>query len=290
MQALVDLLDVEQIDDTIFRGRNPDHPRPRVFGGQVAAQSLMAAGRTVPGILPHSLHAYFLRPGKPGIPIIYTVDRIRDGNSFATRRVVAIQRGEAIFNMSAQFHVEEPGPSHQLPMPEVPDPEQSLQRVQEAVRKQGGPAEGWWSRWRTEQAVEMRPVPLDDDNADPQTRGRQYFWVRATSEMPDDPLLHLCVATHTSDHSLLSAMRRPHGGGRGHDFNRFMSASLDHALWFHRPFRMDQFILYFQESPVTAGARGLSLGRYFTQDGELVASVCQEGLLRPVDPSRRGRG
>ena len=286
IKNLLELMNVEQIDANIYRGSNPEQTRRRVFGGQVLGQALMAAGRTVEGRLPHSLHAYFLRPGRPAIPIVYTVDRIRDGGSFNTRRVVAIQDGEAIFNMSASFHKLEEGFSHQEAMPGVPPPSEcpGWEELIKARSGRNGPA----PPWARNRPVEMRPAIARDGFKEEIAQGEggalQRCWIKA-DPMPDDPLLHLCVAAHTSDHSLLGAMRRPHGGAAGWS-RKMMSASLDHVLWFHKQFRMDSWLLYHQESPVTAHARGLALGRYFTEGGELVASVCQEGLIRPVEPQK----
>ena len=259
LDDLVALLDLEPIEVNIFRGQSPDEQRQRVFGGQVAGQALVAAGRTVERGVVHSLHAYFLRPGDPTIPIIYEVDRIRDGRSFTTRRVVAVQHGRAIFNLSASFHVPEQGLDHQRPMPMgVPDPE-SL------------PPYEWGRR-----QIDLRFVP-------PEARGgHQRVWMRADGPLPDDPLLHACVVAYASDMTLLDSATRPHGMS----FDGGAMASLDHAMWFHRSFRADEWLLYDQHSPTAAEARGLATGTIFSQDGRLVVSVVQEGLMRsPARPS-----
>jgi acyl-CoA thioesterase-2 len=247
-----------------------------VFGGQVAGQALVAAGRTVEGRGVHSLHAYFLRPGDPHIPIVYEVDRIRDGKSFITRRVVAIQHGEAIFNLQASFHVDEPGLDHQVEMPEAPPPE-SLPASHELKP----PAEGrLWAR----QPIDIRYVngpPWERPQAD---SGRQLVWIRADGTLPDDPVLHTCVVAYASDYTLLGSSLVPHGVSYFRD--DIMMASLDHAMWFHRPFRADEWLLYSQSSPSASGGRGLAMGAIFRQDGVHAVSVVQEGLIRPVEAVR----
>jgi acyl-CoA thioesterase-2 len=285
LEKLLSLLELEEIDPNIYRGLTVPEPRPRVFGGHVAGQALMAAARTVPVLQVHSLHAYFLRPGDPKLPIVYTVTRIRDGKSFVTRLVVATQKGEAIFNLSASFHVAEQGFAHQAPMPEVPPPEQCttwaewMKPIFELLPPD------LRQRFERERPIELRPVdPID--MVKPQPLGfQQSFWMRAAGSMPDEPRLHQSLATYASDHTLLSAAMRPHG--KTFLSRDLMAASLDHAMWFHKPFRMDQWILYHQESPASAGARGLAFGHFFTQSGELVASVAQEGLIRPIDPDHK---
>jgi len=280
LDELLDLLDLEEIELNIFRGHNESERRGRLFGGQVAAQALVAAGRTLQARPAHSLHGYFLRPGDPSIPVLYSVDRIRDGHSFTTRRVVAIQHGKAIFNMSASFHAPEPSYEHQMAMPEVPPPE-SVPTWQERV-------EQMWSRIPEEARVfAPRPRPIDlrhvdlptylggDPTAEP---GR--VWLRVEHGLPEDPLVHQALLTYASDISLLDNIIRPHG--RLGTLGPMMMASLDHAVWFHRPLRMDEWLLYAQESPIAAGARGFARGQLFTRAGVLVASVAQEGLMRPV--------
>ncbi|HZT65906.1 MAG TPA: acyl-CoA thioesterase II [Acidimicrobiales bacterium] len=285
LDDLLRILDLEPIEVKIFRGVSPTEKRQRVFGGQVAGQALVAAGRTVDSGTVHSLHAYFLRPGDPAVPILYEVDRIRDGRSFTTRRVVAIQHGRAIFNLSASFHVGEDGVSHQLPMPEVPAPE-TLPTFQERMRPYAEVMGDWY--WR--------PRPIDQRHTEDPGRFRgaeprpphQRVWMRADGRLPDDPMLHACVVAYASDMTLLDSVVMPHQ--LAWDDPRVMMASLDHAMWFHRPFRADEWFLYDQHSPSASGARGLAMGHIFTEDGTLVVSVVQEGLLRLVDPARRPGG
>jgi acyl-CoA thioesterase-2 len=283
LDDLVDILDLEAIEENIFRGRSPEEKRQRVFGGQVAGQALVAAGRTVdPDRLVHSLHAYFLRPGDPSIPILYEVDRIRDGKSFTTRRVVAIQHGKAIFNLSASFHVQEDGLDHQIPAPPAPDPE-SLPTFHERMAPWKDKLGDWYTRPRP---IDMRFVREPVRNTDMGPRSpEQQVWIRADGTLPDDPLLHACVVAYASDMSLLDSILLAHGISWEQD--NFMGASLDHAMWFHRPFRADQWLLYDQESPSSHGARGLAVGRIFTEDGTHVVSVMQEGLVRLIQ--RRSR-
>ncbi|MGH9277722.1 MAG: acyl-CoA thioesterase, partial [Acidimicrobiales bacterium] len=243
---------------------------------QVAGQALVAAGRTVERGSVHSLHAYFLRPGDPAVPIIYEVDRIRDGRSFTTRRVVAIQHGAAIFNLAASFHADERGPEHQLPMPAgVPDPESlpGFGVLMAPYRERLGP---WYDRPRP---IDIRPVgrhPLERESGETGTR----VWLRADGRLPDDPMLHACVVAYASDLTLLDTTLAPHGLSIW-SAPRTMLASLDHAMWFHRPFRADEWLLYDQDSPAAGGARGFARGLLFTRSGALVASVVQEGLVRP---------
>ncbi|HMC71762.1 MAG TPA: acyl-CoA thioesterase II, partial [Mycobacteriales bacterium] len=247
LDELVDLLDLEQIEVNIFRGRSPDESRQRVFGGQVAGQALVAAGRTVDAERHvHSLHAYFLRPGDPEVPIVYEVDRIRDGRSFTTRRVVAVQHGRAIFNLSASFHIDEEGVDHQLPMPDAPDPE-SLPTYRERLAPFAEQLGDWLNR----------PQPIDQryvDNGGGLFRAgvsdpRQQVWIRADGRLADEQLLHACVVAYASDMSLLDTVMLPHK--INWDDPRVMGASLDHAMWFHRPFRADEWLLYVQESPTS---------------------------------------
>jgi acyl-CoA thioesterase-2 len=274
LDFLVDLLDLESIEVNIFRGVSPNEDRQRVFGGQVAAQSLMAAGRTVNNGRPHSLHAYFLRPGDPTAPILYEVDRIRDGRSFSTRRVVAIQHGRAIFNMSTSFHVDEPGLSHQFPMPDVPDPEtlEPLEVRLEPFRETLG---DWFARPHPIDQRHIGELPFSQGAA---AEPVQRLWIRADGTLPDDPLLHTCIAAYASDMSLFDTMLAPHEVSW--DDVAFMGASLDHCMWFHRPFRADEWLLYDMDSPSAYGARGLARGFLFTRDGQLVVSMVQEGLMR----------
>jgi acyl-CoA thioesterase-2 len=283
LDDLIDILELEQLEVNLFRGVSPDEERQRVFGGQVAGQALVAAGRTVePGHHVHSLHAYFLRPGDPRVPIVYDVDRIRDGRSFTTRRVVAIQHGKAIFNLSSSFHIAEPGPEHQYPMPPAPEPE-SLPTIREALEPYADrfpPAFVDWIR---------RDRPIDSRSSrlprwlDPEPGARepeQLVWFRADGTLPDDELLHACVVAYASDLTLLDTAVMAHA--HSWDDDRFMIASLDHAMWFHRPLKADEWLLYHQKSPSAQGARGLAEGFIYRRDGALAATVMQEGLIRPV--------
>jgi acyl-CoA thioesterase-2 len=279
---LLALLDLEQIELDIFRGRSPSDHRQRVFGGQVAGQALVAAGRTVPADRPvHSLHAYFIRPGDPAVPIVYIVDRVRDGRSFTTRRVSAIQHGKVIFTLSASFHHAEPGPEYGAPMPEAPAPEDVTPTGERLEKLFGVRAHESFRNT----PIELRFVgPLSHEAyLDPSLRtDRHLVWLRADGDLPDDPLLHVCLMTYASDMTLLDSVLLRHGlsWADGHT----TGASLDHAMWFHRPFRADRWLLYAQESPATGGARGLARGQVFTQDGTLVVSVMQEGLIRTRIP------
>ncbi|MEY2470848.1 MAG: acyl-CoA thioesterase [Actinomycetota bacterium] len=280
LDDLIELLDLERIEVNIFRGQSPDENRQRVFGGQVAGQALVAAGRTVqesvrpgePERHVHSLHAYFLRPGDPTTPIIYEVDRIRDGRSFTTRRVNAIQHGKAIFTLSASFQVAEEGLDHAAAMPAgLPDPEglPDFKTRMEPYKEQMG---DWYSR----------PRPIDLRFIDPvENSPTQRLWFRADGKLTDDALLHVCVVTYASDMTLLDSIFSAHDL-KWEDGN-IMGASLDHAMWFHRPFRADEWMLYDQFSPSASGARGLAEGRIFTQDGRLAVSVVQEGLVRVIN-------
>jgi acyl-CoA thioesterase-2 len=284
LSALLTILELEQIELNIFRGLSPDETVQRVFGGQVAAQAMVAAGRTVPPERSvHSLHAYFLRPGDPTIPIVYEVDRIRDGKSFTTRRVVAVQHGRAIFHLSASFQIEEPGVEHQAEMPEVPEPE-SVPTLTERREALGLPPSPAWDRPRP---VDLRYIDLPPWlPAEPNRRqNTQQVWLKANGAMPDDPLMHQCAVTYASDLTLLDSALL--ANGLTWDDNRQVQiASLDHAMWFHRPFRADDWLLYDQQSPTASGARGLSIGRLFTRDGRHVVSMVQEGLLRVITNSK----
>jgi acyl-CoA thioesterase II len=277
LEEVVGLLDLDRIEADLFRGRQPAVSLQRVFGGQVAAQALVAAARTVTDDRPvHSLHAYFLRPGDPAVPILYEVDRIRDGRSFTTRRVVGVQHGKAIFNLQASFHVAETGLEHAEPMPEVPGPE-GLPRVQDELAAFDHDLPAWFLR---ERPVEMRYVDASPLGA--RLRGepgdRTTVWVRAAGDLPDDPVLHVCLVAYASDISLLETSARVHGLAWG--TGDIAAASLDHAMWFHRPFRADAWWLYDQQSPWTGAGRGLARGGIWTREGARVVSVVQEGLVR----------
>ncbi len=282
LKELLDLLDLEQIELDIFRGRSPEERIQRVFGGQVAAQALVAAGRTVPDDRNvHSLHAYFIRPGDPAIPIVYNVERVRDGRSFTTRRVVAVQHGKAIFTMSASFHVTETGVEHQaVTMPQVVDPE-GLPLFQDRMLQAVGaesPLREWLSRPRPVDARYVTPLTWEA-HRDPELRGSNTdVWFRYDAELPDDPLLHVVLAAYASDFTLVDTVLLTHGLAWG--ASNLSGASLDHAMWFHRPFRVDEWMLYAQESPWSGAARGLAKGEMFTRSGELAVSVVQEAMIR----------
>ncbi|MFV0308465.1 MAG: acyl-CoA thioesterase [Desertimonas sp.] len=277
LDELVTLLALEPIEVNIFRGRSPDENRQRVFGGQVAGQALVAAARTVddPQRLVHSLHAYFLLPGDPTVPILYEVDRLRDGRSFSTRRVVAIQHGRAIFNLQASFHGHEDGPDHQITMTDgLPEPESlpDWHTRMAPYREQLG---DWFDR--------SRPIDLRYVEGDPMSRkgvpsDSQRVWMRADGSLPDDPVVHACVVTYASDMTLLDTTVLPFG--LAWDSPGMQMASLDHAMWFHRPFRADEWMLYEQQAFSTGSSRGLAGGAIFTTDGRLAITVVQEGLAR----------
>jgi acyl-CoA thioesterase-2 len=284
LQSLLDLLDLERIERDIFRGHSRPAVVPRVFGGQVAAQALVAAGRTVPEDRhAHSLHAYFLRPGDPGAPIVYTVDRIRDGRSFTTRRVVAVQHGQPIFHLSASFQLFEEGLDHQAPMPPAPDPA-TLPTSGERLRGYDHLHPLVVERFlEAREAVDLRYVdePPYGRFGEPREPHSQV-WFRANGKLEgaiDTPLLHVVLATYVSDMTLLDSVLLAHGRG-GWAVGDVVGASLDHAMWFHRPFRADEWLLYDQESPSASGGRGLGQARIYTRDGALAISVIQEGVVR----------
>jgi acyl-CoA thioesterase-2 len=278
---LLAILDLEPLEDNLFRGRSPQSRWQRVFGGQVIGQALVAACRTVDTgqRRPHSLHAYFLLPGDPKVPIVYKVDRIRDGRSFTTRRVVAIQHGAEIFTMAASFHVDEPGYEHAVPMPAVPSPEDlpGDREIKAGVLPtMPDPVRAYFER---ERPIELKPVEFGRYLSREPKEPKFNVWIRATGRLPDDPTIHQCVLAYASDMTLLDSTLIPHG--RTVFERAIQAASLDHALWLHRPFRADEWLLYSQDSPSTLAARGLGRGLIFARDGRLVASVAQEGLIRP---------
>jgi acyl-CoA thioesterase-2 len=279
VKDVLDILDLEPLEVNLFRGRSPQVGWQRVFGGQVIGQALVAACRTVEAPRPaHSLHAYFLLAGDPKVPIIYNVDRIRDGKSFTTRRVVAIQHGHAIFTMQVSFHADEPGLVHQMPMPDVPDPEHLPGEAEIRERIMAMMPDPVRAYYEGERAIEMRPVEYERYLGRKYDDAKFHVWIRVTGKLPDDPQIHQCVLAYASDLTLLDAALIPHGRTL---FERdFLPASLDHAMWFHRPFRADEWLLYAQDSPNLNGARGFSRGLIFTRDGTLAASVAQEGLVR----------
>lgn len=279
MEKLIATLDLEKLEEDLFRGKSPQVGWQRVFGGQVIAQALMAAQRCVDADrFVHSLHAYFMRPGDPAVPIVYHVERIRDGASFTTRRVVAIQHGKAIFSMSASFQLEEAGFEHQVVMPDVPAPESLmgekefrevfLAKAPENVRR-------YWGR---ERPIEIRPVSLVHYLSDEKLEPKAHIWVRTSASPPDDRHYQAAILAYLSDMTLLDTSLYAHGTSI---FDPSLQvASLDHAMWFHRPARLDDWLLYTQDSPSASGARGMTRGSIYTRDGVLIASVAQEGLIR----------
>ena len=279
LEFLVNLLDLETIEVNVYRGKHLEEVRQRTFGGQVAAQALMAAGRTVERGRVHSLHSYFLRPGDPRVPILYEVDRIRDGKSFTTRRVVAIQHGRAIYNMQASFHSDEVSIEHQFPMPVVPGPE-TIAPLLERIQREGGVVDEWFQR---QHPIDQRFVGELPWSPQRSKEPRQQIWIRADGTLADDPLLHACVVTYASDMSLFDAILAPHSVRW--DAGTFMGASLDHCMWFHRDLRADQWLLYDTDSPIAHAGRGLARGFLFNQVGELCVSMVQEGLTRVISPA-----
>lgn len=283
LQDLVGLLDLETIEENIYRGQSRDLGGKSVFGGQVIGQALVAAGRTVEGQNPHSLHAYFLRPGDMALPIVYEVERVRDGRSFGTRRVHAIQHGQPILSMIASFQKPEPGLEHQATMPQVTPPEAlptQLEWAQEWVREEPTASERARSALLRELAIEFKPVqPWNPLHADPR-EPVQHIWFRAAGPLPEDPALHRCVLAYASDFNFLSTALLPHGKGWMRD--DMVVASIDHALWFHREARVDDWLLYSMDSPSAQAARGFSRGLIHDRQGRLVASVAQESLMRYI--------
>jgi len=277
LQEIVDILNVERIEENLYRGRN--HNTEHVFGGQVLAQAIAAAYRTVdPQQELHSLHAYFLRPGDWKVPILYEVDRIRDGRSFGTRRVVAIQHGRAIFNLASSWQKREPGLEHAEPMPDVPPPEAlrgdrevylELARTQPDIRR-------YAFRFEAIESKQVEQIPTSDDGAHPPYK---HTWLRAREPLSDNPEVHLALLAYMSDLDFMSTSMLPHG--RNLMRQMVQGASLDHSLWFHRPFRADEWLLFAKESPNASGARGFVRGQFFNRAGQLVATAAQECLIRP---------
>ncbi len=277
VDAIVQSLDLEVIDKNLFRGHTPYWEAGRLFGGMVAAQALAAAYGTVEELHVHSFHSYFLRPGDPDTPVIYDVDRIRDGRSFATRRVVARQDGEAIFNLSASYHKEEDGFDHQVEMPKVGDPDEALKPEDFGMT----PRDFLPRLWEIDGIpLQVRPLTSPED-WEPGVTNRGV-WFRLNGTLGDDPVLHRLLLTYISDLTLLGTAVRTHAN----NFDEVMAASLDHAMWFHRDFRADQWLLYSTTSPSASGARGFNLGHFFTVDGTLIASAAQEGLMRDLSRPR----
>ena len=279
VEVLLDSLDLERIEHNLYRGESPNVGWQRVFGGQVIGQALVAAQRTVEDErVVHSLHGYFMRPGDPSVPIVYEVDRIRDGRSFTTRRVVAIQHGKAIFSMSASFQIEEPGLEHFLPMPEVPEPESLPNEKQLADQYIDHASEGVRRYWQRERPIELRPINLEHYLSNEKLDPYQNIWFRATGNLPNDTAVQRSVLAYASDMTLLDTSLFAHG--RAVFDPHLQVASLDHAMWFHRPMNMEEWHLYSQDSPNTSGARGFTRGSIYNREGQLVASVAQEGLIR----------
>jgi len=282
LQKVIELLDLEEIEQNHYRATSPNEGWQRVYGGQVIGQALVAASRTVDEQRhAHSLHGYFLRGGDTSIPILYKVDRIRDGRSFTTRRVVAVQRGQPIFAMSISFQAVEQGLSHQFPMPQAPAPDELLD--EDVIRAQQ--AESWPEEFKdsysSSSAIQIRPIePLDLLNPEA-VPPNQMAWMKTREQLPDDQRLHQCALAYLSDWSLLDTATRPHAVSFLQD--NVQMASLDHAMWFHRPFRADEWLLYVQDSPSAGGARGFNRGLIYNEAGELIASTTQEGLMRMHD-------
>ncbi|MDO8266277.1 MAG: acyl-CoA thioesterase II [Moraxellaceae bacterium] len=278
MQEVLDLLDLETIEAGLFRGPSHNIVGKNVFGGQVLGQALMAAGRTVDGRLAHSLHGYFLRAGDTTAPIVYQVEKIRDGKSFATRNVKAIQHGEIIFIMSASFAVPEDGLEHQSEMPAVDGPDGVLSETE--LRQKVAPMipEKIRDAFARERPIEIRPINPVNPFAPVKQEARRYHWMRAQSRLPDDPLLHQCVLAFASDFALMGTAMLPHGVSFMQ--NNMQAASIDHSMWFHRPFRADDWLLYDMDAPNASSSRGMNRGLIYSQDGRLVASTAQEGLMR----------
>lgn len=279
MEQLIKTLDLEQLEHNLYRGTSPDIGWQRVFGGQVIAQALVAAQRTVDADrFVHSLHAYFVRPGDPSVPIVYQVERLRDGGSFATRQVQAIQHGRAIFTLSSSFQRDEEGYEHQIALPDVPAPEELMDEAEfkriflpkapEAIRR-------YWERPRP---IELRPTSLKHYLTTEKLEPLQDVWVRTVGDVPGDRGVQAAILAYLSDMTLLDASLYPHGTSVFDP--RLQAASLDHAMWFHRPIRFDEWLLYSQDSPSASGGRGMTRGSLYTRSGVLVASVAQEGLIR----------
>ena len=280
LENLIATLDLERLEVNLFRGVSPQVGWQRVFGGQVIGQALVAASRTAPeDFVAHSLHGYFMRPGDPAVPIIYDVQRDRDGHSFLTRRVSAIQHGAPIFIMAASFHRREDGFEHQLPMPKVPDPDDLPAEKEMLLRYADRMPANMRRYFSRERPIELKPTrPMHYLEPKVDLPPLQNVWIRATGALPDDRALHQCVLAYASDMTVLDTALVTHGHSV---FDAgLMLASLDHALWFHRDFRADEWLLYAQDSPSASGALGFTRGLIFSRDGRLVASVSQEGLIR----------
>ena len=286
LNKLIKLLDLEHLEENLFRGQSENIGGPRVFGGQVIGQALTAAVRTVPSKrFVHSLHAYFLRPGDMEYPIIYDVERTRDGGSFTTRRVVAIQKGEPIFDMALSFHKKEKGPSHQIDMIDIPGPEECISELEVKKKMIDKVPLKYRDFFLRERPIEIRNLPGEGMFEEPKKKPpHKHVWMKAVGKIPDDVVQHQAILAYASDMGLLSTSMNPHrlSFAKGN----VMSASLDHAMWFHRPFRADEWMLYSTDSPSASNARGFNRGSVYTKDGVLVASAVQEGLMRIVKDSR----
>ena len=283
VEELTELFDLERIELNLFRGHSPDDGWRRIYGGQVLGQALAAASHTVDDRSCHSFHAYFLRAGDPKVPILYEVDRARDGRSFTARRVIAIQHGRQILNMAASFQIAEEGLEHQDAMPEVPDPE-ALDSIVELVKRTDDPLrKEYWTYIVRSRPVEFRPVVPAEAPDSARSAAVQHVWFRTTGPVPDDTVVQQSMLAYMSDFSLLDTATHPHGVNFLHP--RMQVASLDHAMWFHRPFRAQEWLLYAIDSPSAGGARGFARGSIFDRDGRMVASVAQEGLIRMHPPS-----
>jgi len=286
LNKLIKLLDLEHLEENLFRGQSENIGGPRVFGGQVIGQALTAAVRTVPSKrFVHSLHAYFLRPGDMEYPIIYDVERTRDGGSFTTRRVVAIQKGEPIFDMALSFHKKEKGPSHQIDMIDIPGPEECISELEVKKKMIDKVPLKYRDFFLRERPIEIRNLPGEGMFEEPKKKPpHKHVWMKAVGKIPDDVVQHQAILAYASDMGLLSTSMNPHrlSFAKGN----VMSASLDHAMWFHRPFRADEWMLYSTDSPSASNARGFNRGSVYTKDGVLVASAVQEGLMRIVKNSR----
>ena len=279
LDELLALLKLEPIEENLFRGASQDLGYRQLFGGQVIGQALSAASQTVmPERHVHSVHGYFLRPGDASLPVVYTVDRVRDGGSFTTRRVVAIQKGESIFTMMASFQGDEPGYEHQAKMPEVPGPEELASDIELLRRRADLIPERVREKFLGQKPIEMRPVTLFDPFEPKPAEPIKYVWFRADGVLPDDPQVHKYVLAYASDFNLITTVLQPHGASFMQ--RNMQMASLDHALWFHGNLRVNDWLLYAMDSPWAGNARGLARGHIFTREGRLVASVAQEGLVR----------
>ncbi|MEO0361279.1 MAG: acyl-CoA thioesterase II [Pseudomonadota bacterium] len=283
IETLLSILDIERLEVDLFRGRGEGGESvARIFGGQVIAQALVAAYQTVDDRLCHSLHAYFIRPGDPSIPVIYEVDRARDGGSFTTRRVIAVQHGRQILNLAASFHKQEDGWDHQHPMPETPGPEGLPSRAELRAAVADRIPEKRRGEFLRPRPIEIREVDGLDLFEPERASDYNRLWFRVAGQVEAEPWRHHCLMAYASDMSLLGSGNRPHG--LSWLSGRIMAASLDHAMWFHAPIRFDEWHLYEMDAPFTGGARSFNRGKIFSADGRLVASVAQEGLMRPVKP------